>query len=160
MCCAAARAGSARTGAAGRSRARCAGRTWPAAAGVPARSCSDRGRHEVDNGARCVNVSRETFCDLGSAVSLSWAGGSSRRWRVIRLRVLNRDLWICRLCKRPIQPGLPREHPMSATVHHTLGRAISGDDERYLVAAHRKCNLDVGEPQAHADPEPRSVTRW
>jgi hypothetical protein len=43
---------------------------------------------------------------------------------------------------------------MSAEVHHTVGKA-HGDSMRYLVAAHRDCNL-----KARTPPQPRPVTRW
>lgn len=45
------------------------------------------------------------------------------------------------------------------TVHHTQGRAVTGDDPRYLVASCRACNLHVGEPAKHT-PRPRRVSRW
>ena len=93
-------------------------------------------------------------------MSTSWAGGSTRRWRKLRLFVLNRDRWICQLCEQPIDPTLDgRKHPRAPSVHHTRGK-IHGDDPAFLVAAHRQCNLDVGDPNATPDPEPRPMTRW
>lgn len=96
-------------------------------------------------------------------MSSAWAAGSTPAWRRLRLWVLTRDGWTCQLCGEPIDPTLRgggrRPHPMSASVHHTLGRDATGDDPRYLVAAHRRCNLAVGEPGRH-DPPPRPATRW
>ncbi|WP_435582904.1 HNH endonuclease [Amycolatopsis thermoflava] len=92
-------------------------------------------------------------------MSESWAGGSTRRWRKIRLAVLNRDRWICQLCEQPIDPNIRHPHPMSAHVHHPQGK-INGDDPDQLVAAHRICNLRAGDPNAKPDPEPRPMTRW
>lgn len=83
--------------------------------------------------------------------------GSSRLEQKIRLQVLSRDGWVCRLCGLPIDPSLKNPHPMSAQVHHT--RADTGYDARYLVASHRKCNIEVGEPDKH-DPQPMGATRW
>lgn len=44
-------------------------------------------------------------------------------------------------------------------VHHVLGRAMTGDDPRYLVATCRACNLKVGDPMA-GQPRHKRVTRW
>jgi 5-methylcytosine-specific restriction endonuclease McrA len=76
----------------------------------------------------------------------------------VRLFVLNRDKWVCQLCGKPIDPKLRPPHPGSASVHHTRGKRY-GDDPEQLVAAHRKCNQDAGEPGA-SDPQPISATRW
>lgn len=88
-------------------------------------------------------------------VSGAWSRGSSRRWRGIRARVLARDGWVCQLCRRPIDPALKTPHPMSAEVHHTLGKDATGDSMRYLVAAHRDCNL-----KARTPPQPRPHSKW
>jgi hypothetical protein len=45
------------------------------------------------------------------------------------------------------------------TVHHTLGRAITGDDRKYLAAVCAACNLHVGEPR-RSSPKPRRVSKW
>lgn len=92
-------------------------------------------------------------------MSHAWARGSTREWRRLRRAVLDRDGWICQLCSKPINPQLHNPDPMSAQVHHTLGKAY-GDDPAQLQAAHRKCNLDAGDPTRAPDPEPRVMTRW
>ena len=94
-----------------------------------------------------------------SRPSKAWANGSTRAWRRLRLAVLNRDGWICGLCHHGIDPRLKPPHPRSAAVHHTVGRAVSGDDPRYLMAAHKECNEKAGEPTKR-DPRPVSTTRW
>jgi 5-methylcytosine-specific restriction endonuclease McrA len=91
--------------------------------------------------------------------SKAWARGSTRAWRRLRLAVLNRDGWTCQLCSERIDPTLRPPHPMSSAVHHTVGRRTSGDDPRYLVAAHRQCNEQAGSPERN-DPRPVSSTRW
>lgn len=94
-------------------------------------------------------------------MSKSWAKGSTTRWRKLREAVLNRDNWTCQRCGKHLNPKLPRTHPDSATVHHKLGRAITGDeDDRYLEAACRACNLEIGDPTKGPDPAPKPVTRW
>ncbi|QRP47994.1 HNH endonuclease [Amycolatopsis sp. FDAARGOS 1241] len=92
-------------------------------------------------------------------MSHSWARGSTRRWRKLRLAVLTRDHWTCQLCHKPIDPAIRHPHPMSAHVHHLDGKAY-GDDPDRCVASHRQCNLDAGDPTAAADPAPRPMTRW
>lgn len=44
-------------------------------------------------------------------------------------------------------------------VHHTLGREVTGDDPRYLVAACTNCNLALGDVTKR-DPQPKPRTQW
>lgn len=85
-------------------------------------------------------------------MSSSWKGGSTRRWRRIRAGVLETKGTTCTLAI----PGVCTR--VATTVHHTLGRARTGDDPRYLTPACAPCNLHVGEPDA--DPAPKRVTQW
>lgn len=86
-------------------------------------------------------------------MSKSWRGGSTRRWRKVRAGVLMRDGYQCRV-------QLPGVCTTRAThVHHTLGRAVTGDDPRYLVASCRECNLAIGDPQ-RSSPQPKKMTNW
>jgi hypothetical protein len=64
--------------------------------------------------------------------------------------VLERDAYRC-------QVKLDGCTHKATTVHHTAGKAATGDDPRYLVAACEPCNLTVGDPSRH-DPEPRPWT--
>jgi len=85
-------------------------------------------------------------------MSKSWAKGSTPQWRAVRLRVLQRDGYRCRL-------KLAGCTTIATQVHHTLGREVSGDDPAHLVAACQPCNLRVGDPRRH-DPAPKPRTRW
>ena len=87
-------------------------------------------------------------------MSLSWKGGSTRAWRRLRAWVLARDGYRCRLRVPGVCTG------RATCVHHTLGKRVTGDDPRYLVAACTQCNLKVGDPARSPDPAPRPVTRW
>ena len=72
---------------------------------------------------------------------------------MIRARVLLRDGYRCRI-------RIPGVCTNKATqVHHTLSRAITGDDERYLVAACRPCNLKIGNP-VKREPKGKGMTKW
>lgn len=84
-------------------------------------------------------------------MSEAWSGGSTRAWRRVRALVLLRDGYRCRLAL----PGCTGE---ATDAHHTLGRAVTGDDPRWVVAACHRCNLKMGEPVP--DPAPRPLTRW
>jgi 5-methylcytosine-specific restriction endonuclease McrA len=90
-------------------------------------------------------------------MSNAWRGGSTRRWRRIRAAVLVRDsVRGVPMC----QVRLPGVCTVVATcVHHVKGRAVTGDDPRWLVAACDECNLAVGEP-ATRTPQPKKVTKW
>ena len=84
-------------------------------------------------------------------MSRSWASGSTRAWRKLRAEVLDRDGHRCQL-------RLARCTETAEHAHHTLGRAVTGDDPRHVVAACANCNLDVGQPDVSPAPIPR--TAW
>lgn len=105
-------------------------------------------------------------------MSTAWKGGSTRRWRAIRAAVLEENLASNGgRCRLQIPTVCTRR---ANTAHHTLGKAITGDDPAHLIAACRDCNLHIGDPQKHnpqcelcaqrpanvLDPEPRPSTRW
>lgn len=85
---------------------------------------------------------------------MSWRGGSTRRWRAKRRRVLERDGYRCKL-------RLDGCTTKATTVHHQANwRGDPGDvPEHLLMAACTKCNGKVGDPTRH-DPKPRSGTAW
>lgn len=100
-------------------------------------------------------------------VSTTWSSGSTRAWRATRAAVLARDGYQCKAHPRWCAAAAAGPHTCGTTaplrgghVHHTLGRKITGDDPRYLVAACSACNLAIGEPDPDTDPEPRPRTRW
>lgn len=92
-------------------------------------------------------------------MSRSWAGGSTYRWRRTREQVLLDNIASnqgrCVLAVPNVCTGPARE------VHHTKGRAVTGDDPRHLVAVCKACNLHVGDPSAaRHDPPPRPTSNW
>lgn len=121
-------------------------------------------------------------------MSRGWRGGSTRAWRKLRAMVLDANRAVnagrCALALdgvggATIYPGrggamlCPRhgrqcDAPCTRyadTVHHTRGRAVTGDDPRYLAAVCAACNGHVGEPPTNtptvaSNPAGRSVTRW
>lgn len=93
------------------------------------------------------------------AKSRSWPNGSTRAYRKARDVVLERDGWICQLCKRPINPRLSGKHPQGPSAHHTVARELVGDDPRHMVAAHLLCNQQAGDPRSN-DPAPTGRTQW
>lgn len=44
--------------------------------------------------------------------------------------------------------------------HHVLGKAITGNDPRYIVASCAACNQKIGNPMRRPDPPARPVSRW
>jgi hypothetical protein len=90
-------------------------------------------------------------------VSKAWARGSTSQWRRLRARVLQANLLEN---QGQCQVALPEVCTGQAdTVHHTQGRAVTGDDPKYLVATCRACNLSIGEPK-HSSPPHRTVSQW
>lgn len=86
-------------------------------------------------------------------MSTNWAKGSTRNWRRLRVRILDRDGWECQL--KLAGCTVRAQH-----VHHTLGKGLTGDDPAHLVAACQSCNLKTGDPNKQPDPPPRPRTRW
>lgn len=95
-------------------------------------------------------------------MSKSWAGGSTRAWRKVREFVLARDGYQCQVRL----PGCSGRAPLTGGpgvaghAHHTLGREVSGDDVRWIVAACVSCNLKIGDPTKRPDPAPKPRTNW
>jgi hypothetical protein len=88
-----------------------------------------------------------------------WGKGSTRAWRRVRATVLARDGNLCQLRL----PGCTR---IATCVHHVYGRAVTGDDPRWLAAACQHCNLRIGQPgrprgrrRTRTTPQ-RKYTRW
>lgn len=95
-------------------------------------------------------------------MSKAWASGSTRQWRRVRAAVLAANALPkrmggndgrCRLAIPDVCEG------QAVQVHHTVGRAVSGDDPRYLQATCKACNQHVGEPRKH-EPQPKIRSRW
>lgn len=49
---------------------------------------------------------------------------------------------------------------VATCVHHVLGRGVTGDDPRYLMASCGPCNEKTGDPARVPDPPARRITRW
>lgn len=95
-------------------------------------------------------------------MSESWRGASSTErshWRrVVRPNVLARDGGMCKLAYPGEWTVVVRGADGSRSfeqrrclgvadqVHHTLGKRVTGDDMRYLVAACGPCNRKAGDP--------------
>ena len=90
-------------------------------------------------------------------MSRSWAKGSTTRWRKTRAAILAENQRTnggrCMVALPGVCTG------QAQCVHHTLGRAITGDDPRYLVASCTACNLKIGEPSTQS-PRPRPISSW
>jgi 5-methylcytosine-specific restriction endonuclease McrA len=92
-----------------------------------------------------------------------WGRGSTRAWRKIRAMVLARDHGQCQL-------RLAGCTVTATCVHHVVGRAVSGDDPRFLLASCQSCNLAIGEPgrrrrtprraPRRRAPQPAVYDRW
>lgn len=62
----------------------------------------------------------------------------------------------------PIGATQPRSQDCNGKgecVHHTRGRGVTGDDERYLVSSCTPCNTAIGDPTTK-DPTPRPYSSW
>jgi hypothetical protein len=102
-----------------------------------------------------------------NGVSRTWDEGSTRAWRRIREYVILRDRGVCRAhvdgwCSRRRGTHVCEGRALLAGghAHHTLGRAVTGDDPEHIVAACATCNLHIGDPTELQDPKNKAVTRW
>ena len=91
-------------------------------------------------------------------MSTAWKGGSTRRWRKLRARVLADNVatngGACTAKVSKLCTGT------ADSVHHIYGRARTGDDPRFLQAVCAKCNGAIGEPVDPQSPRSRPVSRW
>ena len=76
-------------------------------------------------------------------MSRAWAKGSTRAWRRIRVHVLARDGYRCRI-------QLPGCIGRANAVHHTIDRTLVGDDPNFLIAACQACNNKIGNPTRYS----------
>lgn len=90
-------------------------------------------------------------------MSKAWAKGTDWKWQVIRRQILAKNKidngGKCQLAIPKVCTG------EANSVHHILGRDVTGDDPSYLIACCLKCNLHVGRPKRRS-PDPKPVTRW
>lgn len=104
-------------------------------------------------------------------MSSNWQSGSTSAWRRLRAAILARDHYRCRAhtegwCNKPgVKPHTCtiKAHlggPHAGHAHHTLGKAITGDNPAHIIAACRACNLAIGDPTQGGDPPGRSATQW
>lgn len=90
--------------------------------------------------------------------SKNWKQGSTRAWRNIRQQILvNNQINNKGRCELQI-PGTCTGP--ATEVHHTYGRAMTGDDPRYLQAVCKACNLRIGDPTQGPDPVSNPKTHW
>lgn len=113
-----------------------------------------------------VSHTPDTRRKRGGGVSQSWAKGSTRRWRATRAFVLSRDGYRCLAHAEGWCALAPGEHECEGDgprtvrhAHHTKGRAVTGDDPRFLIAACAACNYHCKDPSKYS-PQPRRVSRW
>ena len=90
-------------------------------------------------------------------MSRSWAKGSTGHWRRLRAAVLAANRMEhggrCQLQVPKVCTG------QADQVHHTKGKAVTGDDPRHLMAVCAACNRHVGRP-GRTSPAPRPTSRW
>lgn len=90
-------------------------------------------------------------------MSKAWAAGSTYKWRTLRARVLHNNLvenqGRCQVAIAGVCTG------QAQCVHHRLGRAVTGDDIKYLVACCTACNLHIGEPSKDT-PQHKTISEW
>ena len=72
-------------------------------------------------------------------MALSKSALGSGKWKLIRLRVLARDGWVCTYCHKDLKGA-------DATVDHITSRKVGGDlfDMENLTSACKSCNSRKG----------------
>lgn len=60
---------------------------------------------------------------------------------VSRSEIFERDQWVCRICRGPVDRSLPPRHPLAASLDHIIPLAKGGTHEPANVQlAHQRCN--------------------
>jgi 5-methylcytosine-specific restriction endonuclease McrA len=102
-------------------------------------------------------------------MSKAWGQVNTRQWRKIRAAVL---LANSRLnggrCRLNVGRGCPRHGrpcPGVCTgtanvVHHVRGKAVTGDDQAWLMATCAKCNGHVGDPSKYPNAARCTPVDW
>jgi 5-methylcytosine-specific restriction endonuclease McrA len=67
----------------------------------------------------------------------------SKAWKTMRLRILERDNWICQICHQPTVPGSPRagDRPCVDHIIELRVRPELALEPGNLRCSHGKCNL-------------------
>lgn len=87
------------------------------------RSLEARARHKARVRARRLRI------------AATWDGVTDEQ-------ILERDRWMCWICKRRISKALKWPHPRSASIDHLVPFALGGDDTAFnKKAAHLGCNM-------------------
>jgi 5-methylcytosine-specific restriction endonuclease McrA len=95
-------------------------------------------------------------------MALSKRALGSGKWKMLRLRVLSRDGWVCTYCHKDLKGA-------DATVDHITSRKVGGDiwDMDNLTSACKSCNSRKGAhffstgstpPAFSGNPLPETVT--
>lgn len=92
-------------------------------------------------------------------MSRSWSKGSTSAWRRTRALILANNRATnggrCTAAIEGVCTGTADQ------AHHTKGRAVTGDDPRYLAAVCGACNRKIGDPtRRSSSPEPRPHSKW
>ena len=89
-------------------------------------------------------------------MSTSWRGGSTTRWRKLRAKILAANL---ATNGGRCQVQVKCQGAQATHVHHTRGRAVTGDDPQFLVASCAPCNLALGDV-SQTNPQPKRLLQW
>ena len=106
---------------------------------------------------RCLKAAAEARFARSRAGSIAAARRRRTRHRatwdgVSDEEILERDKWMCWICKRRIGKTLKYPHPRSASIDHLIPLALGGDDTAFnKKAAHIRCNIarQTGRPNEH-----------
>lgn len=111
-------------------------RVWVPMTGWPAPQQRATHVHRVNRVPRFTRWPRVRVDDMADAVY------RSKRWKMVRLEVLERDGWRCQLCGELIDRYATPRSPMSATVDHVVAVLDGGSwyNTANLRAAHLVCN--------------------
>jgi 5-methylcytosine-specific restriction endonuclease McrA len=98
------------------------------------RTCSTRCKDEYSKRRKRMHRDRRRARKKGAYVA-----------DVVRQEVYRRDLWICQLCGKPVDPLLAMPNPGAATIDHVVPLACGGTHEPDNVQlAHALCNSRKG----------------
>lgn len=114
-------------------------------------TCRICGKTFMGNSKNCVTCSEK--CRKKNSSLLDAISHDKRRVRLLgcetekidRIRVFQRDGWICGLCGEPVDPNANKKDPMRASLDHIIPVSLGGSHTWGNVQlAHLRCNSSKG----------------
>lgn len=111
--------------------------------------CSSRCRNRAYSDARRATPEGRAKLNTYQQARVARAKGDASAKPLDAREIFDRDGWVCGLCQDPIPTGVPKRHPLSASLDHIVPLSLGGPHTHDNVqAAHLICNGRKGNRSA------------